>query len=1069
MEFPQQFGKYTLLKRIATGGMAEVFLAKQRGLGGFEKEVAIKRLLAHHAKNAELVAMFLDEAHIAAQLTHVNIAQIYDFGCENNQYYIAMEYVRGVDLCTLCTQSIQSGNFLPLNHAVRIMADICGALEYAHHANNSDGTPMGIVHRDISPTNILLGFDGCAKLVDFGIAKAEDKAITTQFGEVKGKYGYMSPEQAAGEEVDARTDLFAVGINLYEITLGRRLFSADSEAEAFKAIQKCDIPKPRSIDPRFPEGLERIILKALAREPGERYQTAGKFQMDLEEFLAQSGLRSTTGMLASYMRNLFKEKLAQEEEEKKLLAQMSASSRPVYSSTLKAAAQKGSGVKLPGSGSGLKLPGLTPGLKATSLKTSTGTSSLKLGTNPPAFKIPTLTPKYKTQKPEAEAPAEEAEAPKAKVASLSSKPEAPRPNPVSLSSKPEAPRPNPVSLSSKPEAPKLKPVSLTAKPTGPNSKPVSLTAKPTGPNSKSEAPKPESEVPKTEPVASDSEATGAQNQQAASNAEVIEEQAQQVASNPEPGESQAEQAASDSKSIEPLAEQEVAVEEAQALEPESIQSASDIDDVIPDEDIADEEPEPSEPQRHDAPAISDNPHAKPIAAPEIVELEDEAADAAAEAVVQVKTNTPPALPDVIQQSSVNLQARPAPTDVWSINAMAPTKVSHQKTKTDHQDWKVPNQASQDWIDFDDMDEKKTHSKAGLWVLLILLAAGAGIFFLLRGNKDVGDKPDFYVPGYNLTGDVKAPEPERLPTVALQIHSEPEGATIIWNGQHIEALTPTTIQAFANQQGQLRLLKAGYLPSEQSVSIGATEQTVNATLKQGTPATAKLKIESEPEGATVFIDGIERGKTPLPLTDVMTGNFVHIRLEKPGFLPRNANYMLKEDDDRTVIYRLLEDNPDAPKVRNAIVMVDAEPIGAEIHSRNVEGNFVSQGKANNISIPINTPINQPIYLRASAPNRPQVFYALDVRDVYNNVHLRMEEPKKFTGQFSLAGVKDITVYVGPEELGKTPLKDIKLEAGTHPIVLVDESTGQRFDSNITVEQDKHLKLKVIRDKNGLGIR
>ena len=1041
MEFPQQFGKYTLLKRIATGGMAEIFLAKQRGLGGFEKEVAIKRLLPHHAKNAELVAMFLDEARIAAQLTHVNIAQIYDFGCENNQYYIAMEYVRGVDLCTLCTQSIQSGNFLPLNHAVRIMADICGALEYAHHVNNSDGTPMGIVHRDISPTNILLGFDGCAKLVDFGIAKAEAKAITTQFGEVKGKYGYMSPEQAAGEEVDARTDLFAVGINLYEITLGRRLFAAESETEAFKAIQKCDIPKPRSIDPRFPEGLERIILKALAREPGERYQTAGKFQMDLEEFLAQSGLRSTTGMLASYMRNLFKEKLAQEEEEKKLLAQMSASSRPVYSSTLKAAAQKGSGVKLPGSGSGLKLPGLTPGLKATSLKTSTGTSSLKLGTNPPAFKIPTLTPKYKTQKPEAEAPAEEAEAPKAKVASLSSKPEAPKLKPVSLSSKPEAPKLKPVSLSSKPEAPKLKPVSLSSKPTGPNAKP--------------ELPKPESEVQKAESVASDSEAIEAQAEQAASNPEAIESQNQQIASNPEPSE--------------PQAEQEVPVEEAQALEPESSQSASSIDDEIPDEDISDEDLEPAESQESALNASQEIPHAKQIAAPEIVELEDEAADASLEAVVQVKTNTPPALPDVIQQSSVNLQARPAPTDVWSINAMAPTKVSHQKTKTDHQDWKVPNQASQDWIDFDDMDEKKTHSKAGLWVLLILLAAGAGIFFLLRGEKEVGDKPDFYVPGYNLTGDVKAPEPERLPTVALQIHSEPEGATIIWNGQHVEALTPTTIQAFANQQGQLRLLKAGYLPSEQSVSIGATEQTVNATLKQGTPATAKLKIESEPEGATVFIDGIERGKTPLPLTDVMTGNFVHIRLEKPGFLPRNANYMLKEGDDRTVIYRLLEDNPDAPKVRNAIVMVDAEPIGAEIHSRNVEGNFVSQGKANNISISINTPINQPIYLRASAPNRPQVFYALDVRDVYNNVHLRMEEPKKFTGQFSLAGVKDITVYVGPEELGKTPLKDIKLEAGTHPIVLVDESTGQRFDSNITVEQDKHLKLKVIRDKNGLGIR
>ena len=309
MDFPQQFGKYTLLRRLATGGMAEIFLARQVGVSGFEKEVVVKRLLPENAANQEFVSMFLDEARIAAHLTHPNIAQIFDLGQEGEDYYIAMEYVRGADLRRVCSQGIAEGNYLPLHHAVRIVAEVCDALTYAHGRTSKDGRPLNIVHRDVSPTNILVTYDGGVKLVDFGIAKAENKVSVTKTGQIKGKYGYMSPEQCRGDHLDARSDIFAVGINLYELTLGRRLFRGDSDVETLRAIESGAIPAPRSISPDYPARLEAIVLRALARDANDRYTHARDLQVALEDFLAESSLRATAGMLGEYMRQLFRDQL----------------------------------------------------------------------------------------------------------------------------------------------------------------------------------------------------------------------------------------------------------------------------------------------------------------------------------------------------------------------------------------------------------------------------------------------------------------------------------------------------------------------------------------------------------------------------------------------------------------------------------------------------------------------------------------------------------------------------------------------------------------------------------------
>lgn len=314
MDYPAKFGKYTLLKHIATGGMADIYLARQRGMGGFEKDVVVKRLLQTHTENQELVSMFLDEARIAANLTHPNIAQIYDLGQHEDDYFIAMEYVRGVDLRRVCSQSISQDDFLPLNHAIRAIVEVCDALAYAHEKTDADGAPMGIVHRDVSPTNILITYEGGVKLVDFGIAKAENKASVTKAGQIKGKFGYMSPEQALAGTVDHRTDLFAVGINLYEVTVGRRLFRGN-DVETLHAIEACEFPPPREVVPDYPEALERIVMKALSKEVGERYETARDLQMALEAFAADAGLRSTAGMLAEYMRTLFRDQLDLEAKE----------------------------------------------------------------------------------------------------------------------------------------------------------------------------------------------------------------------------------------------------------------------------------------------------------------------------------------------------------------------------------------------------------------------------------------------------------------------------------------------------------------------------------------------------------------------------------------------------------------------------------------------------------------------------------------------------------------------------------------------------------------------------------
>ncbi|HEV8581692.1 MAG TPA: TonB family protein [Thermoanaerobaculia bacterium] len=301
----ESFGQYTLLDRIAVGGMAEVWKARMRGVEGFQKTVAIKRILPHMTDNAEFVGMFIDEAKLAAQLTHPNIVHIYDLGKIGRDYYIAMEYVEGKDLRSLLNAGRRKGLPLPLELGLLIAARLASALDYAHRKRDFEDREMGLVHRDVSPQNVLLTYDGDVKLCDFGIAKAVSKVGQTQMGALKGKLQYMSPEQAWGRAVDSRSDLFSLGAVLFEMVTGERLFPGDSEISVLEAVRQGKTRSPRQVDPAVPREVDEIVVKALAVDPQDRFQSADEMKRRLGAAIASLAPSVGPTDLAAYLQRVF--------------------------------------------------------------------------------------------------------------------------------------------------------------------------------------------------------------------------------------------------------------------------------------------------------------------------------------------------------------------------------------------------------------------------------------------------------------------------------------------------------------------------------------------------------------------------------------------------------------------------------------------------------------------------------------------------------------------------------------------------------------------------------------------
>ena len=282
---PEAFGKYYLVDKIAVGGMAEIFKAKSYSHGGFEKLLVIKRILDHLSDNDEFIEMFVDEAKISVTLQHPNIVQIYDFGKIRDNYFIAMECIEGRDIKGILRKLAERKKLLPVEFAVYIGHEMCKGLDYAHKKADNTGKCLNIVHRDISPSNVLVSWSGEVKVADFGIALASSAKHETKAGVLKGKFEYMSPEQAQGKELDARSDVFATGIILHEMLTGRRLFKTKSELQTLEKIKSVDIEPPNAINVNVPARLNEIVMKALARDPADRYPDCKAVQADLLDYI----------------------------------------------------------------------------------------------------------------------------------------------------------------------------------------------------------------------------------------------------------------------------------------------------------------------------------------------------------------------------------------------------------------------------------------------------------------------------------------------------------------------------------------------------------------------------------------------------------------------------------------------------------------------------------------------------------------------------------------------------------------------------------------------------------------
>ncbi len=307
-----RIGRYTIVRRLASGGMAELYLARVEGLRGFEKLVALKLVLPHLADDPDFVSMFLDEARLAATLDHPNVAHVIDVGRFGRDHFFAMEYVHGEDLRAVVRRADLAARVgpewqggVPLGCALAIVSGVAAGLHHAHERRGPDGLPLGLVHRDVSPSNVLITYDGSVKVVDFGIARVGSQSKATRLGIVKGKAGYMSPEQCRGEPVDRRSDVFGLGILLWELTLGRRLFTAEHDYAAMSKIVFGLVPHPCEVWSEYPPALADVVMRALQRDASQRQPSALAFALELEAFAHAAHLRVTPSALAEFMTTLF--------------------------------------------------------------------------------------------------------------------------------------------------------------------------------------------------------------------------------------------------------------------------------------------------------------------------------------------------------------------------------------------------------------------------------------------------------------------------------------------------------------------------------------------------------------------------------------------------------------------------------------------------------------------------------------------------------------------------------------------------------------------------------------------
>lgn len=315
-ELHSTLGQYFLQKKIAQGGMSEIYKGIASDIHGMKRTVVIKKILPHIAANKEFVDMLVSEAKIAVQLNHGNIAQIYDLGKAGQDYFMVMEFVDGKSLSQINKRCLKEGSLIPLEYVCYFISETANGLDYMHKKTDEAGKPLGIVHRDISPQNIIVSYSGTVKIIDFGIAKAAFKIDATESGILKGKFAYMSPEHARGEEIDGRSDIFSLGIILHELTSGRRLFKDKDNRATIRNVRRAEVQPPSTYNSEIPKEIDAIVMKALTKDLDKRYQKAGQMRDDLLKFLYSRFRNFKPALVVEFISELFAGQLTENEDEK---------------------------------------------------------------------------------------------------------------------------------------------------------------------------------------------------------------------------------------------------------------------------------------------------------------------------------------------------------------------------------------------------------------------------------------------------------------------------------------------------------------------------------------------------------------------------------------------------------------------------------------------------------------------------------------------------------------------------------------------------------------------------------
>jgi serine/threonine protein kinase len=324
VDYPQKFGEYLLLERLSQGGMAVVFRVKSFGISGFQKFFALKRMLPSLAEDPDFVTMFIDEAKIAAGLEHGNICHIYEFGRLDDFLYQVMEYIDGLDLRRMSRKLNKKGQRLSVAMVIYIMARACEGLDYAHRKADAQGRHLEIIHRDISPQNIMVSYEGVVKVIDFGVAKARSRMSHTDAGIIKGKFAYVPPELVLGEDGDHRCDIYSMGVVLWELLTGERLFVRDNELETLRAVTQGDVKPPSLVAPDIPSNVEEVILRALALDPDDRQQSAEELQVDLDRCLLQGDVTMNAYVLRQFLGTHFAQAIEKERKRQRYFATLDA-------------------------------------------------------------------------------------------------------------------------------------------------------------------------------------------------------------------------------------------------------------------------------------------------------------------------------------------------------------------------------------------------------------------------------------------------------------------------------------------------------------------------------------------------------------------------------------------------------------------------------------------------------------------------------------------------------------------------------------------------------------------------